>query len=61
MVSARLPPEAKAALLRRHLDDGVPLVRLAEHCGIGVRTLRRWATGYRADPTVAGPTRRSPG
>jgi len=34
------PREAKAALLRRHLD-GVPLTRLAEHCGFGVRTLRR--------------------
>ncbi len=54
----RLAPEAKAALLRRHLDDGVPLTRLAEHCGIGVRTLRRWAAGYRADPTVAGLGRR---
>jgi len=54
----RLAPEAKAALLRRHLDDGVPLARLAEHSGFGVRTLRRWAAGYRADPTVAGLGRR---
>ncbi len=58
MVSVRLAPEAKAALLRRHLDDGVPLARLAEHSRIGVRTLRRWAAGYRADPTVTGLSRR---
>jgi Mu transposase, C-terminal len=37
-------------LLRQHLDDGVPLTRLA---GIPLRTLLRWAAGYRADPSVA--------
>jgi putative transposase len=39
MVIARLGPEAKAALLREHLDDGVPLSRLAEHAGVSARTL----------------------
>jgi putative transposase len=58
MVSTRLAPEAKAALLRRHLDDGVPLTRLAESVGIPARTVRRWAAGYRADPTVGGLQRR---
>lgn len=58
MVTRQLAPEAKAALLRRHLDDGVPLTRLAESAGIPVRTVRRWAAGYRADPTVAGLQRR---
>ena len=34
MVSARLTPEAKAALIRQHLDDGVPLTRLAAAAGL---------------------------
>ncbi len=54
----RLGPEGKVALLREHLDDGVPLTRLAEAAGIPERTLRRWAAAYRADPTVNGVTRR---
>lgn len=41
----RLAPEAKAALLCRHLDDGVPLTQLAESAGVPVRTVRRWAAG----------------
>ena len=48
----RLGPEAKVGLLREHLDDGVPLTRLAATAGIPERTLRRWAAAYRADPTV---------
>ncbi len=43
MGSARLTPEAKAALIRPHLDDGVPLTRLAASAGLPARTLRRWA------------------
>ena len=54
----RLGPEGKVALLREHLDDGVPLTRLAQAAGIPERTLRRWAAAYRADPTVNGVTRR---
>jgi len=34
MVSVRLTPEAKAALIRQHLDDGVPLTRLAAAAGL---------------------------
>ncbi|WP_380168900.1 Mu transposase C-terminal domain-containing protein [Jannaschia sp. R86511] len=49
---------AKAALLRRHLDDGVPLTRLAEDAGVPERTLRRWAAAYRREPRVAGLQRR---
>jgi len=54
----RLGPEGKVALLREHLDDGVPLTRLAQAAGIPERTLRRWVAAYRADPTVNGVTRR---
>ncbi len=53
MVSARLTPEAKAALIRQHLDDGVPLTRLAAAAGLPARTLRRWAASYRIDPTAS--------
>ena len=31
MVVVQLGPQEKAALLRQHLDDGVPLTRLAAH------------------------------
>jgi len=34
----RLTPEEKVALLRRHLDDGVPLTRLSQDSCIPVRT-----------------------
>jgi len=47
MVSARLTPQAKAALIRQHPDDGVPLTRLAAAAGLPARTLRRWAASYR--------------
>lgn len=50
---AQLSPDAKAALVRQHLDDGVPLTRLAEAAGLPVRTVRRWAATYRTDPTTA--------
>jgi putative transposase len=50
---AQLTPEAKAALICQHLDDGVPLTRLAAAAGLPSRTLRRWAASYRTDPTTA--------
>lgn len=59
MVSARLTPEDKAALVRQHLDDGVPLTRLAAAAGLPARTLRRWAASYRTDPTTAALRRQA--
>jgi len=53
VVSVRLIPVAKAALIRQHLDDGVPLTRLAAAAGLPGRTLRRWAASYRTDPTAS--------
>ena len=50
---AQLSSEAKAALVRQHLDDGVPLTRLAAAAGLPVHTVRRWAAVYRTDPTTA--------
>jgi putative transposase len=40
---------ARWQILRPHVEDGVPLARLAGHCGVADRTLQRWAARYRAD------------
>lgn len=56
---AQLSADAKAALVRQYLDDGVPLTRLAAAAGLPVRTLCRWAATYRTDPTAAA-LRRQP-
>jgi len=58
-VTVRLSAQEKVALLRQHLDDGVPLTRLAEHAGVPVRTLSRWATAYRAEGSVASLQRKT--
>ncbi|MBC7594109.1 MAG: DDE-type integrase/transposase/recombinase [Kineosporiaceae bacterium] len=42
--------EMKLALLRQH-DDGVTWTRIAAESGVPVRTLTRWASRYRADPS----------
>lgn len=34
-------------ILRRHIEDGVPLTALAEHEGIGLRTLQRWHAAHK--------------
>ena len=36
------------AVLRPHLEDGVPLARAAAAVGVPGRTARRWLAGYRA-------------
>jgi len=38
---------ARFALLRPHLEDGVPLTRAADAAGIPVRTAGRWLARYR--------------
>jgi hypothetical protein len=43
-------------LLAPHVEDGVPLARIAEHSGVGERTLQRWAGRYRS-AGLAGLTR----
>ena len=35
-------------LLAPHVEGGVPLARIAEHSGVGERTLQRWAARYRS-------------
>ena len=50
MLSEASRAEALAAgwSLRAHLEDGVPLTRVAAQCGIPHRTLQRWLARYRA-------------
>lgn len=59
MVVVQLGPQERAALLRQHLDEGVPLTRLAAHAQVSVRTLQRWAAEYRADSSAAGLQRKA--
>lgn len=58
VAATRLSDQEKAALLRHHLDDGVPLTRIAAHAGVPERTLRRWVQLYRADSSLAGLRRK---
>jgi len=47
-------------LVRRHIQDGVPLTELAREAGVGVRTLERWhATVKRHGPDGLEPKPRS--
>src|SRR3954471_20872735 len=48
---------ARFAALRPHLEDGIPLTRLAHSEGIALRTLERWLQRYRARG-LAGLARR---
>lgn len=36
-------------ILRRHIEEGVPLTALAAHEGIGLRTLQRWHAAHKRD------------
>ena len=39
--------QSRYRLLRPFLEQGVPLLRLAEEDKVSIRTLRRWVDGYR--------------
>jgi hypothetical protein len=45
-------------VLRAHVEDGVPLTRVAAQSGIPHRTLQRWLARYRAGWPGPGPARR---
>ena len=47
-------------ILRPHLEDGVPLVRIAQENHLGVRTVYRWAENYR-ERGLAGLCRKARG
>jgi putative transposase len=59
---ARLGEDSRAdahrrwLVLRPHLEDGVPLARVAAQCGIPYRTLQRWLSRYQ-DGGLAGLAR----
>ncbi len=60
MASARGRPwRTRLPLVRQHLDDGVPLTRLAAAAGLPARAVRRWAASYRTNPTTAALQRRA--
>ena len=40
---------ARLAVLRPHLDDGVPLTRTAADAGVPLQTAQRWLARYRRD------------
>ena len=40
--------QARWQVLRLHVEDQVPLARLARETGVGLRTLERWKARYRA-------------
>jgi putative transposase len=48
---------ARFAVLRPHLEDGVPLARAADAAGVPLRTAQRWLARYRRDG-LAGLARR---
>ena len=45
--AARAHAQARFAVLRPHLDEGVPLTRIAQTRGIPLRTLHAWLRAYR--------------
>ncbi|WP_198931530.1 Mu transposase C-terminal domain-containing protein [Rhizobium rhizosphaerae] len=44
----RTEAAARFKVLKPHLDDGVPLARVAADAGVPIRTLRRWLSRYRS-------------
>lgn len=50
---AQTTGEARLALLRQH-DGGVTWSRISAESGVPVRTLTRWSTKYRSNPTARG-------
>jgi len=56
---ARLTPISRERLIRRHLDEGVPLKALAAQAGISLRTAYKWLSRFRAGGVAALADRRS--
>jgi putative transposase len=51
--AGRAEAQRRWLVLRPHLDDGVPLARVAAQCGIPHRTLQRWLSRYRSGGLAA--------
>jgi transposase-like protein len=50
----------RVRLAQAHLEDDVPLVRLAARCSVAERTLRRWLAGYQVGSLTAWPGQAGP-
>ena len=46
--ASRAEAHRRWLVLQPHLEDGVPLIRVAAQCGIPYRTLQRWLARYHA-------------
>ena len=56
---SRLTVVSRERLIRRHLDEQIPLRTLAAHAGISLRTAYKWLARYRTGGTAALADRRS--
>ena len=56
---ARLTPISRERLIRRHLDEGVPLKSLATQAGISLRSAYKWLARFREGGSAALADRRS--
>jgi transposase len=57
--AARLTPISRERLIRRHLDEGVPLKALAGEAGISLRSPYKWLARFRQGGSAALADRRS--
>jgi transposase len=57
--NARLTPVGRERLVRRHIDQGIPLADLACQVGISLRTAYKWLARYRSGGAAALVDRRS--
>jgi transposase len=56
---ARLTPLGRERLLRRHIEEHLPLLTLAAQAGINIRTAYKWLARYRSGGASALVDRRS--
>jgi transposase len=57
--NARLTAVGRERLVRRHIDEAVPLTNLASQAGISLRTAYKWLSRYRSGGASALVDRRS--
>jgi transposase len=57
--NARLTPAGRERLVRRHIDDGMPLAELAAQTGISLRSAYKWLARYRSGGAASLVDRRS--
>jgi transposase len=57
--NARLTPVGRERLVRRHIDQGIPLADLACQVGVSLRTAYKWLDRFRSGGAAALVDRRS--